>query len=157
MNSAAAFAAEQPFGFQDWAVEMLGGVPTKARSGDRGVDGRMYFQDGANESLRQIIISVKGGKLKSTFVRELQGAVARERAAMGILVTLHEPSKPMRRDMASGVYSCASGTYPKTQFVTVEQILSGTAFYFPPIRKMDGVKRIVRSEAAEQLALPGVV
>ena len=156
ISAAEIFAAEQPFAFQDWAVEMLNGLPTKARSGDRGVDGRLYFQDELDGPLRQILVSVKGGKLKATFVRELQGAVARERAAMGLLVTLHEPSKQMRRDIAAGVYTCASGTYPKTQFVTVQQILSGAALDLPPIRRMDEKKKRALVAAAAQMELPGV-
>jgi hypothetical protein len=71
--AAEAFAGEQPFAFQDWAIEKLNGIPTKARSGDRGIDGKLYFRDDINGPLRQILVSVKGGKLKSTFVRELQG------------------------------------------------------------------------------------
>lgn len=156
ISAAAAFAAEQPFNFQDWAVEMLDGVPTRARSGDRGIDGKLYFQDEQDGPLRQILVSVKGGKLKATFVRELQGAVARERAPMGILVTLHEPSKNMRRDIASGVYTCASGTFPKTQFVTVAEILSGAAMKLLAIRRMDETKKRALVAAENQLQLPGV-
>ena len=157
MEAAAAFAAEQPFGFQDWAIEKLGGIPTKARSGDHGVDGRLYFQDGDDGPLRQIIVSVKGGKLKAPNVRELQGAVSKQRAALGILVTLHEPSRQMRSDMASGVYSCASGTYPITQFVTVADILEGRTLDLPPICKMDETKKRAAAAVLDgQMRLPGV-
>jgi DNA modification methylase len=157
ISAAEAFAAEQPFAFQDWAVEMLNGIPTRTRSGDRGIDGRLYFQSEDEGPLRQILVSVKGGKLKSNFVRELQGAVARERAPMGVLLTLNEPSKQMIRDIhSSGVYSCSAGTFPKTQFITVQQILSGTLLNLPPIRRMDELKKRAMAAAESQMRLPGV-
>lgn len=157
MGAAETFAAEQPFNFQDWAVEKLGGIPTKARSGDRGIDGKLYFQDEPGGSLRQVLVSVKGGKLKSPFVRELQGTVARERATMGILLTLEEPSRQMKRDAASsGVYTCSSGTFPRTQIVTISDILDGKVLDLPPITKMDAKKRRGLVAAESQLPLPGM-
>jgi DNA modification methylase len=158
ISAAQAFAAEQPFQFQDWAVEKLDGVPSRPRLGDRGIDGRLYFRESSDGPLRQIVASVKGGKLKSTFVRELQGAVARERVPMGVLITLNQPSKQMIRDAASsGFYTCASGTYPKIQIVTVKDILSDVRLDLPPIQRMDDVrKRTLAVAAASQMHLPGI-
>ncbi len=158
VTAAEAFAVEQPFEFQDWAVEKLNGVPSSHRSGDRGIDGRLYFRDGTDDLLRQILVSVKGGKLKAPFVRELQGAVARERAPMGVLITLHQPSKQMIRDAASsGFYTCPSGTYPKIQIITVKEILSDVRVDLPPIQRMEGLrKRTLAVAAASQIPLPGI-
>jgi len=158
ITAAEEFASEQPFAFQDWAVEKLNGVPNRRRSGDRGIDGRLYFREDTDGPLRQILVSVKGGKLKSTFVRELQGAVARERAPMGVLIVLQQPSKQMLRDAASsGFYVCSSGTYPKIQIISVRDILSEIHFDFPPIQRMDDArKRNLAVDAATQIPLPGI-
>lgn len=158
ITAAQAFAAEQPFAFQDWAVEALDGIPSRPRSGDRGIDGRLYFREDASGPLRWILVSVKGGKLKSTFVRELAGAVARERAPMGMLITLNEPSKQMRRDAASSnFYTCSLGTFPKIQIVTIKDILSEARLELPPIQRMDAQKkRTLAVAAASQLPLPGI-
>ena len=158
MASAEVFAAEQPFGFQDWAVDKLHGIPSRQRSGDRGVDGRLYFRDAADGPLRQILVSVKGGKLKAPFVLELQGAVARERAPMGILITLGQPSKQMIRNAASsGFYTCSSGMYPKIQIITVRDILDNARFELPPIERIEGAKkRPLAVAAASQIPLPGI-
>ena len=158
VTAAEAFAAEQPFAFQDWAVEKLDGIPSRHRSGDRGIDGRLYFKEEADGPLRQILVSVKGGKLKATFVRELQGAVARERAPMGVLIVSQKPSKQMIRDAASsGLYSCSSGRYPKIQIITVKDILGDVRFDLPPIQRMDeSRKRTLAADAATQLPLPGI-
>jgi DNA modification methylase len=157
LNTAEAFATEQPFNFQDWAVEKLEGIPSRPRSGDRGIDGRLYFRED-NGRLQDIIVSVKGGKLKSTFVRELQGAVARERKPMGVLITLKEPSKQMIRDAASsGFYNCQFGSYPKIQIITVKDILDEVRFKLPPIQRMDDMRKRTLAVAAEsQMPLPGI-
>jgi adenine specific DNA methylase Mod len=159
ITAAEAFAAEQPFAFQDWAVEKLDGVPSRHRSGDRGIDGRLYFKEEGTGPLREIVVSVKGGKLKAPFVRELQGAVARERAPMGVLIALNEPSKQMIRDAASsGFYTCALGSYPKIQIITIKDMLSDVHFELPPIQRMDDVrKRTMAVAAASQIPLPGIV
>lgn len=158
ISAAAAFAAEQPFAFQDWAVDKLDGVPSRPRSGDRGIDGRLYFREDGDGPLKHIIVSVKGGKLKATFVRELQGAVARDRAPMGILIVLNNPTKQMIRDAASsGFYRCSAGTYPKIQIITVNDILADIRLDLPPIQRMDeSRKRMLAVDAATQLPLPGI-
>jgi DNA modification methylase len=156
--AAEAFAAEQPFAFQDWAVEKLQGIPARPHSGDRGIDGRLYFREESTLPLRQILVSVKGGKLKAPFVRELQGAVARERAPMGVLLTLQQPSKQMIRDAASsGLYTCSFGSYPKIQIITVKDILTGKPFDLPPIQRMDAARKPAFAvAAASQIPLPGM-
>lgn len=156
--AAEAFAVEQPFQFQDWTIEKLNGVASRSRSGDRGIDGRLYFHEDGNGPLREVVVSVKGGKLKPTFIRELQGAVARERAPMGVLITLKEPSKQMIRDAASsGFYTCGSGTYPKIQVITVKEILADARFELPPIQQMEEArKRTMAVAAASQMPLPGI-
>jgi DNA modification methylase len=158
ISAATAFAVEQPFAFQDWAVERLDGVPSRPRSGDRGIDGRLYFREDGDGPLRHIIVSVKGGKLKAPFVRELQGAVARDRAPMGVLIVLNPPTKQMIRDAASsGFYRCSAGIYPKIQIITVKDILGDVRFDLPPIQRMDeSRKRTLAADAATQLPLPGI-
>jgi DNA modification methylase len=157
MDAARAFAAEQPFQFQDWAVEKLGGAPTKRRAGDRGVDGKCYFKDDlsgpVNHPTRQIIISVKGGKIKPAFVRELQGAVDGQRAVMGVLLTLNEPSKQMISDAAKySFYHCSQGSFPRIQIITVKNILDGERLKLPQLINVEAAKKAT-SAAAEQRAL----
>ena len=47
-----------PRQFQHWAVELAGGFATAKYSGDRGVDGRIYFE--TKEGLKSMVLSVKG-------------------------------------------------------------------------------------------------
>jgi DNA modification methylase len=48
-----------PFQFQHWLVERVGGFPMQKKVADRGIDGRIYFESG--KALKEMIISVKGG------------------------------------------------------------------------------------------------
>lgn len=78
--------------------------------------------------LGRIIISVKGGEnLNPAMVRYLAGVVQREKAQMGILIKLAEPSRGMRADANSyGFVSCsAHGRLPLIQIATVEDLLEG--------------------------------
>jgi hypothetical protein len=38
-----------PFEFQNWAVIALGGIPNRVRTGDLGIDGRLYVADVAKQ------------------------------------------------------------------------------------------------------------
>jgi hypothetical protein len=73
----------------------------RGKGQNRGVDGRLYFRLKDRDPFRQIIISVKGGKLKATDVRDLRGTAERERADMGVLVSLQEPTRQMRAEAAT--------------------------------------------------------
>jgi site-specific DNA-methyltransferase (adenine-specific) len=111
-----------PFQFQHWLVERVGGLPTPQKVADRGIDGRLYFE--VKGGLEQIVLSVKGGKLKPTDLRDLRGVMEREKAAMGGFLCLNEPSKGMRIEAAqAGTYTYNGKDYPRMQLVTVADIL----------------------------------
>jgi DNA modification methylase len=157
LSTAETLAAEDPYQFQEWFVRKLGGVCT-GRGADRGIDGRLYFKDQPNAPLRQVIVSVKSGRVTPAFVRELHGTMNREKAAMGILATLTEPSKAMERDAAScGVYKSLLGVFPRIQILTVAQILGGNhENNIPPIQKIETGQRRPRSVPGLQISLPGI-
>jgi DNA modification methylase len=158
LSSARALAADDPFQFQDWILKKLGGVSTRHRGADRGIDGWLYFKDQPTRPLRQIIVSVKSGKITPAFVRELNGTVNREKAAMGILATLSAPTKAMQRDATNcGIYKSLEGIFPKIQLVTVEQVFAGTAGKsLPPLQRVAVGQRRPSSSAGLQFSLPGM-
>src|SRR5690606_19564322 len=62
-GGAAELAASDKYQFQWWALGLVGARPVDQKKGaDRGIDGRLYFHEGKGPT-RQIIFSVKGGKL----------------------------------------------------------------------------------------------
>jgi len=122
---------------------------------DRGIDGVIPFDDGANKQVKRIIVQVKGGGNISVIdVRDLRGTVEREQAAMGFLLLANEPTKPMRDEAAqAGVFKSESwGTYPKLQIRTVEDLFSGKPFEHPR-QAVTGLKAAPKAQQQEQMAL----
>ena len=100
-------------------------------AGDDFSPGRLYFHDGS-VTTRQIIFSVKGGKLKATDVRDLRGVVDREKADMGVLLSFETPTKPMKAEAASaGFYTSPWGKHPRIQLLTVAELLDGQGIDSP--------------------------
>ncbi len=114
--------------FQFWALGLVGARPTEEKKGaDKGIDGRLYFQDEA-KGTKQIIFEVKSGKVNASIVRSLRGVIDREGAQIGVLLTLEEPSGPMRSEAATaGFYDSpyTGESYPRLQILTIEELLNG--------------------------------
>ena len=73
---AEALAAADPYQFQWWALGLVGARPAEGKKGaDQGIDGRIYFHDGDTGKTKQIVLSVKAGKLQAPYVRDLRGVV----------------------------------------------------------------------------------
>ena len=97
-GSARALWEQDPYQFQFWAVSLLEAQPQseQRRGADRGIDGVIYFVDGPRRTPQKVVVQVKGGRVSSPQVRDLKGVVEREKAAMGLFITLEEPTRDMR-------------------------------------------------------------
>jgi DNA modification methylase len=154
---AESLAKNDPYQFQWWALGLVGARPAEAKKGpDKGIDGRIYFHEGEGPT-RQIVLSVKAGKLHAPHVRDLRGVVEREKAAIGALITLEEPSKAMRTEAASaGFYKSPWGTHQRLQIITVAELLAGKKLDAPPYGQTSVTfKRApqARSDRSRQLRL----
>ena len=61
-------------------------------------------------------------------VRDLRGVVEREEAAMGVLISLQEPTRAMRQEVASAGFYHSPGwdrDYPRLQLLTVADLFAG--------------------------------
>ncbi len=127
-----------PFQFEHWIVERIGGFPTK-KTGDKGIDGRMYFE--TREGLKAMVLSVKGGKLRPTDVRDLQGVFATEsETEMAGFLSLQEPSKAMREAAAkSGQYVYGDIAYDRLQFLTAKDILEDKREFHTPTKMVSRI------------------
>jgi hypothetical protein len=134
---ATVLAKSDPYQFQWWALGLVGARPTEQKKGaDRGIDGRRYFVDQVDT--KQIVFSVKAGNLVATHVRDLRGVVERERAAMGVLLTMDAPTRAMRAEAAAaGFIDTLWGRYPRLQIRTVAELLEGRQLEAPPARQLD--------------------
>jgi len=127
--------------FQWWACSLVnarqkGGEAGKGKKGaDKGIDGVIGFAADNKLNRGRVIVSVKSGGVGVTDVRELIAVVKREEAAIGVLITLEPPTKPMRAEAAEeGVYTSDfwQQSFPKIQIYTVEQLLRGENVKMPP-------------------------
>lgn len=136
-------ASHDRFQFQCWALGLIGARPTEPKKGaDGGIDGRLFFHDEPQGGpTRVALFSVKSGKLKATDVRDLRAVLEREKAALGALICLDEPTKPMRTEAATaGFYTSMydQQQYPKLQLLTVKDLLEGRAsFRYPSSRQIN--------------------
>ena len=144
--------------FQKWAVEQVDGFVTARKSGDGGIDGRLYFampQEDAweRDPLRSMVIEVKGGaNVGIGVVRDLRGVLEREDADMAGLIVLQEPGEKKRasfgRELATaGDLQVHGTTYPRMQLLTVSEILEGKRFRTP--------SAVGRGSRQQALALEG--
>ena len=125
--------------FQKWAVEEVDGFVTTKRTGDGGIDGRIYFGLHNQPDLASMAIEVKGGRnVNIATVRELRGVLERDDAEMAGLIVLHpvegRKATNFRREMASAGYLTEYGTeYPRMQMLAVPEILEGKRFATPSV------------------------
>lgn len=141
VEDAAQLAADDPYQFQWWALGLVGARPVEQKKGaDKGIDGRLYFHGDQRSETEQIIFSVKAGGTSVPHVRDLRGVLDREKAAMGVLITMQEPTKPMRTEAASaGFYDSkweAGVKHPRLQIITVGELLDGRRIDCPPLRQL---------------------
>ncbi|MDR3638551.1 MAG: DNA methyltransferase, partial [Isosphaeraceae bacterium] len=130
---------EGRYQFQWWALDEIGALPASGdhkKGADTGIDGRITFT-GADGGLLQALVSVKSGHPKADDVRVLKAVCEREGAAIGILVTLDEPTKPMQHEatIAGTYHSDVSGKdYPRIQILSVADLLErGRRPQLPPL------------------------
>jgi len=81
-----------------------------------------------------VIISVKAGNTGPAHVRDLRGVLDREKAAIGVLITMNDSTKPMRTEAATcGFYETPFGKnkYPRLQILTVQELLDNRSIEMP--------------------------
>ena len=128
-DAAKDLADRDKYQFQFWACTLVNAQPYKGgkKGADGGVDGIIYAEVGKSKT-EKIVVSVKAGaNISNGMIRDLKGAMEREKAIMGLFVTLTSPTKPMVTEaVAAGHYqSPHHGDFPKIQILTIEGLLSG--------------------------------
>src|ERR1035437_3792750 len=164
-NEAATLAEEDKYQFQWWALGLIGARPVEQKKGaDHGIDGKILFRDDPKAARpEQIIIQVKGGKTGVKDVRDLRGVLDREKAAIGILISLQPPTGPMETEAASAGFfehKINGLKYPKLQLRTVKELMDGKSIERPTSAASldDTFKKAPTSKrkSAEDQALPGM-
>jgi DNA modification methylase len=126
---------ESPKQFEIWAIGLVGGLPQPDKSGDKGVDGKVYFGD-ADAKMQFAVCQVKGGHLTPSAIRDFAQVINRDKAALGFFITLQTPTKGMYQEAEeSGWFELKEvmeqKRIPKMQILTIKELLDGTEFQYP--------------------------
>ncbi|MGA8154196.1 MAG: DNA methyltransferase [Terriglobales bacterium] len=161
LSGAQRLAQDDPYQFQWWALSLVGARPLEKKKGaDQGIDGRLYFHDERKSgNSKQIIFSVKAGHLQAGHVRDLRGVIEREKAEIGVLISMEPPTKPMLREAAeAGFYQPPGLTdkYPRLQILSIAELLAGKKIEYPRLLDVTFKKAPkARKAAEEQIPLGG--
>jgi site-specific DNA-methyltransferase (adenine-specific) len=164
LGAAHQLAQDDRHQFEWWALSLVRAKPRAAKSGgktgkkgaDKGIDGFINFMDGANGDPKRVLVQVKSGHVQRGQIAELRGTVERENAAMGVFITLEEPTKPMREEALEAGYYHSPGwgrPYPRIQILTIGELLHGAGVKMPPQHGTFKEAQRVRTQEAESLQL----
>ena len=99
-------ANEGRYQFEWWALSLVGAKPVGGQAGsrrgkkgsDKGIDGVINFfeQDKKGKATaRKVVVQVKSGGVKAGDIRDLKGVLEREKATIGVFITLELATQPM--------------------------------------------------------------
>jgi len=157
LSDARQLATEDRFQFEQWALGLVGArADNKTKGADKGIDGALIFHSPMSPKSEKILFSVKSGKVSSRDVRDLRAVVDREKAAIGVLITLLEPTRDMKAEAAEGGFFGMEGLlkFPRLQIVTIEDLLAGKRIDAPiltgrkPARRVIAQKELVFTKTA---------
>ncbi len=145
LSGANRLAQDDRYQFQWWANGLVEAKPSGGQEGsrsgkkgaDKGIDGIINFIDDDSGKAKRVIVQVKSGKAGAKDIRDLVGTLDREKASVGIFITLENPTKPMIQEAVSAGHYLSEGwnkQYPKIQILSIEQLLEGAKIDMPPVR-----------------------
>lgn len=114
--------------FEKWAVLTYSrnrAAINEKKGADGGIDGYAYVFTSKTDTDR-VVFQVKSGNVERGDVAKLNSDMQREHAQVGILITLKEPTVPMKSEAKkAGTYHHAftGVTYDRIQIVTVREII----------------------------------
>jgi site-specific DNA-methyltransferase (adenine-specific) len=153
LEDARFLADNDKYQFEWWCVAMLGAQGKEYKKGaDKGIDGIINFQDKVGQ-YKKALVSVKGGaNIKREMIATLKGDMQREGAVTGILVTLEEPTGPMKTEAANaGRWTSdllENKSYPVIQILTAKDILEGKTADLPAWG-LDTFKKAAKAKSKE--------
>jgi len=128
--------------FEKWAVLTFSNnraIINEKKGGDKGIDGIAYMID-INENrendIKQVLFSVKSNKtLGPSVIRDLNGTLQRENAAIGYLITLYPMENLVKECKDYGFYknTFTGQQFPKLEVINIKEILDGKRLNLPTV------------------------
>ena len=147
VESAKALAVESEhdgrYQFEYWALGLVDARPghDRRKGADAGVDGYINFFDDETGKAKTVLVQIKSGHVRRDQIATLKGDMGREKAELGLFVTLQPPTRPMLQEAASaGVYQpehFPDRQYPRVQIATIEELLEGKMPLLPRLGLAD--------------------
>ena len=140
LTGAKSLFKKDPFEFEYWALDLVNAMPAQSKSkenmrgADKGIDGIITIVKNIKNGDREygkILVQVKGGGVQRKDIAALKGDIDREKADGGLLLTLEEPTRPMREEaVSSGKFEISFNgfhkeEFPKIQIITIKDLLIG--------------------------------
>ena len=155
LTGAIELASQNRYQFQWWALSLISAKPyqDKKKGSDTGIDGFIYFQD-EKDKVKKAIVQVKSGHVSVKDIRDLGHVMDREKAEIGIFITLESPTSHMVKEaVQKGFYKSPTGNkqYPKIQIKTINDLLKDNRLDTPSIHI--SYKKAQPSDKAEQIKL----
>lgn len=141
IDAARHLATEDRYQFEWWALSLVGARPVRGgsesisdRSGRSGqADGIIAFTDPVTGKSGKVLVEVKSGKISPTDIRHLEYMIQQESNALGVLITLVEPSRlVLEAAIDAGSYYSADESYPRLQILPIRSLLRGARIDMPP-------------------------
>ncbi len=138
VGAARQLAQDDRYQFQWWALSLIEAQPLGGQEGskvgkkgsDKGIDGVIPFLDDGSGQPKRVIVQVKSGHVKSDDIRDLKGVMQREKAPIGVFITLEDPSADMKTEATTTGFYHSPGwhkDYPALQILTIADLLAGRA------------------------------
>ena len=139
-------ANEGRYQFEWWALSLLRAKPMGGSAGsrkgkkgaDQGIDGVINFFDEDEKGKKKpqtVVAQVKSGVVNAAQIRDLKGTVEREGAAIGVFITLEQPTGAMTKEaLAAGWYESRTwgAKYRRLQILTIGDLFDGAGVEMPP-------------------------
>ncbi len=145
VGGAEALARQDRYQFQWWALGKIRARPfaeERKKGADSGIDGKLFFREKERGPVKSIVIQVKSGGLKLSEVRDFAHVIERERAQIGVLLALDEPTRDMKTEAAGmGFYKpeyrlSQDDKFERYQILTIRELFEGKQPAYPPFRNV---------------------
>jgi site-specific DNA-methyltransferase (adenine-specific) len=140
--------------FEKWAVLTYSknhAIINEKKGKDRGIDGIVYIATGKNSSA-PVVFQVKSGKVNRGDIAKLNSDRIREKAVMGIFITLQKPTTDMKQEaLDAGFYHYESHDRndPVIRIVTVQDMIEKRELIDLPLLR-SVLKTAAKSNTDEQ-------
>lgn len=136
LEGAKELAKQSRYQFQWWTLSLINAQPLgeKKKGADSGIDGMIPFLENGG-GLHRVLVQVKSGHVNVSQIRDLKGVLEREKADLGIFITLEIPTREMLKEATiTGFYhsSVWNKDYSKIQILTIEDLLGNKKVEMPP-------------------------